>query len=168
MGENSILDFNSVSDFFKRQEKSVSIREELEKKIENKEILLDKNNIPDLSKIKDSKLRQSYYEALELTYYDKKAGTASVRYEKGLEIATTKKQDQVFREYASEKLFKDYYFFGNNCKDLVSRGLNKAGISNQNTAITPPSIWYESLKTWYVNEQTGYLTEERKAKKIEK
>jgi len=81
---------------------------------------------------------------LEFTYAND--GKVTERYEKGLELKLTKKQDKALKEYFDENIDKQYNFFVRNCKDLVSRGLDKAEYKNFNTPNISPNLWYQFLE----------------------
>lgn len=146
LGVNYTPTFKNPEEFFKRQSEAVKTRESMEKDIKGGKIALDKEGNLDLSKIKDEKMKQKYIDAKELTYFDDKSGKASARYERGLEFKTNSIQDTKFERYMIEHLNDKYILTGNNCKDLISRGLDKAGLNNMNSPLAIPDLWYDSLK----------------------
>ena len=135
MGNNSAgTTFKSPDAFFDTQAKMVKERESLEKQKQAGKISEEEYN----KKFKSNPLME------ELT--EMKNGKVGARYDKGLEIKTTTEQDKKMKLFMYQHVNDQYKFLGDNCKDLISNAMNKAGVKNKTYNADPPNIWYDRLK----------------------
>jgi hypothetical protein len=159
--------FSCPEDFFRKQSKLVSERNEIEK-----------------LKAAGEDYDKKRYDYLEnFTYYDKQKKEARGRYDEGIRIRTTPEQDRNLIKYFRENQDTDYrlvgvnnmswkkkiavewlsggvatwpliigsFFDSNNCKDLLRRGLNEQTQYKTDDSIKP-NTWYDAFKEQYKNK----------------
>ena len=134
-GSNSAgYTFKSPDAFFDTQAKMVKERGSLEKQKQTGKISEEEYN----KKLKSNPLME------ELT--EIKNGKVGERYDKGLEIKTTKEQDKKMKLFMYQHVNDQYKFLGNNCKDLISDAMNKVGVKSKTYNADAPNIWFDRLK----------------------
>ena len=136
-GSNSAgYTFKNPDAFFDTQAKMVKERSALEKQ-------KTAGKISDEDYQKKLKANPLLEELTEI-----KNGKVGERYDKGLEIKTTSKQDTKMKLDMYKHIDDQYLFLGNNCKDLVTNAMNKAGIKSRTVAEEAPNKWYDRFKDY--------------------
>ena len=151
------ISFKNPEEFFNKQQKMVEQRTELER-------LKGKGKISEKEyekKLKDNPLLK------ELTSVDKE-GKVSERYNYGIELKSNKKQDKEMIKYMKKRIDDQYILTGNNCKDLISEAMNKAGGKLKNDAVIsePPNRWFDRLMKEQWNKENLEQVYNRKGEKL--